>query len=144
MDLVEYIVTKSVKFVIVLLITFMTLGLFWGILSAAGGPLGIMTYVAKFSFSFGNEFVSSNDWFRFNTSTPYTDGQKAAHGEEFYSFYAGRYSEANYAEIQQSLMRKCATPECRKRINDDLRRYYEWKKLDEQHRQQQTQNRQNP
>jgi hypothetical protein len=48
-------------------------GLILSLLSATGGPLGLVTYVAKFSIGFAKEFVASHVPV-FDLSSPYGDG----------------------------------------------------------------------
>jgi hypothetical protein len=49
------------------------IGLVLSLLSATGGPLGLVAYVAKFSIGFGKEFVA-NHVPTFDLSSPYGDG----------------------------------------------------------------------
>ena len=57
MDLIETVIAKVVKWTIYLMLGGFLIGIVWGVISRAGGPLNFFSYFGKFSIGFGDEII---------------------------------------------------------------------------------------
>jgi len=57
MDVIETVIAKIVKWTLYIMLGGFLIGMAWGVISRAGGPLNFFSYFGKFSIGFGDEII---------------------------------------------------------------------------------------